>query len=409
MVPIFLFTLIGCCLFVVYGALIDFYRRAWIAIPEFDASGKTSHTRISVLIPVRNESANITHCIESLSFQSYPKHLFEVIVIDDHSTDGTPAIVMGLHHPGLALSCTQLSGVTDQQPIAYKKFAIETGVRASKGELIVTTDADCWFHPAWLATLAAFYEEKHAKFIAAPVRIGDPAPIRRHPRMTASQIPSTSGARSTRPTPHLLSIFQTLDFITLQGITGASVYKKFHSMCNGANLAYEKRAFFEVDGFSGIDAIPSGDDMLLMHKIYNKYPDEVFFLKSAQAIVSTRPETSWKGFIHQRVRWASKADRYDDKRISRVLLLVYIVNLMFAALPVAACWNAWWLLLLVIGLLTKTMLEFTFVYTVAGFFDQQALMRWFPLMQPFHIIYTVVIGWMGKFGSYRWKDRKISK
>ncbi len=149
--------------------------------------------------------------------------------------------------------------------------------------------------------------------------------------------------------------------------------------------------------------------MLLMHKIYNKYPDAVFFLKSPQAIVSTRPETSWKGFIHQRVRWASKADRYDDKRIFRVLLLVYIVNLMFAILPVAACWNSWWLWLLLIGLLTKTMLEFPFVYTVAGFFDQQALMRWFPLMQPFHIIYTVVIGWMGKFGSYRWKDRKISR
>src|SRR5580658_2654719 len=106
-------------------------------------------------------------------------------------------------------------------------------------------------------------------------------------------------------------------------------------MCNCANLAYEKRAFFEVDGFRGIDAIPSGDDMLLMHKIYNKYPDAVYFLKSPQAIVSTQPETSWNGFVHQRVRWASKADRYDDKRIFWVLLLVYIVNLMFVLLSVA--------------------------------------------------------------------------
>ncbi len=95
----------------------------------------------------------------------------------------------------------------------------------------MTTDADCLFHPAWLATLAAFYEEKGAKFIAAPVRIGG-------------------------PTHSLLSVFQTLDFITLQGITGASVYKKFHSMCNGANLAYEKRAFYEVEGFKDIDGDP---------------------------------------------------------------------------------------------------------------------------------------------------------
>ncbi len=99
MVLIFLFTLIGCCLFVVYGALIDYYRRAWTAIPEFDASGKTSHTQISVLIPARNESSNIASCIESLSYQTYPKHLFEVIVIDDHSTDGTSGYGQGVTVP----------------------------------------------------------------------------------------------------------------------------------------------------------------------------------------------------------------------------------------------------------------------------------------------------------------------
>ncbi len=146
---------------------------------------------------------------------------------------------------------------SDEQ-VAYKKLAIQTGIGISSGGLIVTTDADCLFHHDWLRTLAAFYEEKGAKFIAAPVRMGVPA----HP-----------DGSFVHPDPGMLTIFQTLDFITLQGITGASVYKRFHSMCNGANLAYEKSAFFEVGGFRGIDAIPSGDDMLLMHKIYNKYPD----------------------------------------------------------------------------------------------------------------------------------------
>jgi cellulose synthase/poly-beta-1,6-N-acetylglucosamine synthase-like glycosyltransferase len=384
MVLTFLFTLIGCCLFAVYGVLIDYYRRAWTAIPEFDASGKTGHTRISVLIPVRNEAANIGPCIESLLQQSYLKSLYEVIVIDDHSTDATPAIVAGLQGRATNLIYTRLDDLPTAHS-AFKKLAIQTGIGIASGELIVTTDADCLFHADWLSTLAAFYEEKGAKFIAAPVRMD-------------------SGGHLT-----LLAIFQILDFITLQGITGASVDKRSHSMCNGANLAYEKSAFHEVGGFRGIDAIPSGDDMLLMHKIFTKYPDKVFFLKSTAAVVSTRPETTLKRFIHQRVRWASKADRYNDKRIFRVLLLVYIVNLMYLILPVAACWNSWWLLLLVIGLAAKTMVEYPFVYPVARFFDQQALMRWFPLLQPFHILYTVVIGWMGKFSSYRWKGRKITK
>jgi cellulose synthase/poly-beta-1,6-N-acetylglucosamine synthase-like glycosyltransferase len=380
-------------LFIAYAILIGYYRRAWTRIPFFsaDPSGMTAarrppHTPISVLVPARNEAVNITRCLESLAQQSYPRHLWEVIVIDDHSTDGTGDIVRALNFPGLTVRCLPLADIPGEGGgRAYKKLAIETGIGAATGELIVTTDADCWFGPDWLKTLAAFYEETGAKFIAAPVRMENPG---------------YSG---------ILSVFQILDFITLQGITGASVHSRFHSMCNGANLAYEKSAFDEVSGFRDIDAIPSGDDVLLMHKIYTRYPDRVFFLKSPAAIVSTRPETTLNRFIHQRVRWASKADRYDDKRISRVLLLVYVVNLTFVALAVAACWNSWWLWLLVIGLVAKTMVEFPFVYRVARFFDQQRLMRWFPFLQPVHILYTVVIGFMGKFGSYRWKDRKITK
>ena len=111
----------------------------------------------------------------------------------------------------------------------------------------------------------------------------------------------------------------------------------------------------------------------------------------------------------QRIRWASKADRYDDRRIFRVLLLVYIVNALFAVLLVASCWNSGWLWLLLAGLLVKTGVEYPFVRTIAIFFGQQPLMPYFPVLQPLHIGYTLIAGWLGKFGAYQWKDRKISK
>ena len=367
----------------------------------------TFRTRISVLVPARNEENNIGACLQSLSRQSYPKDAYEVIVIDDHSTDRTAALVKEFMAGGMALRCLRLSEVetvagrvpgsakTGAAPSkAYKKFAIETGIHAAAGELIITTDADCQFHSDWLRTLAGFYEETGAKFIAAPVRIGEPA---------------EAGSKRAKGGHSFLVLFQTLDFITLQGITGAAVYKRFHSMCNGANLAYEKKTFYEVQGFKDIDDIPSGDDMLLMHKIYKKYPSQVFFVKSPQAIVSTRPETNWKGFVNQRVRWASKADKYEDKRIFWVLLLVYLLNLLFIGLLLASWWNSWYLWLLLILLTIKTMVEFPFVRSVAVFFGQGHLMIYFPALQPFHIIYTVVIGWLGKFGSYRWKERTIIK
>ena len=397
MFPLYLFTIISCSVLAVYGTLIAWYFRAWKSIPVFtpSAPGNQRRTRISVIIPARNEEQNIVGCLDSLARQTYPKDLYEVVVVDDHSTDGTatrvqqfsptenqprvsPAPPLSIHYISLA-----------DQPIpenrtAHKKWAISTGIGAAGGDLIVTTDADCTAHPEWLSTIASFYEDNNAKFIAAPVRI--------------------AGGRSS-----FLSVFQILDFLTLQGITGAAVFSRFHSMCNGANLAYERNAFYEVDGFKDIDAIPSGDDMLLMHKIYLKYPHQVFFLKHRLAIVTTKPETRWSGFLNQRIRWASKADSYDDRRIFWVLLLVYLVNLLFVGLFVAAFWNRWWLWVLLLLLAVKTIVEYPFVRSVATFFQQQRLMPYFALLQPFHILYTIVVGWLGKFGSYRWKDRKISQ
>jgi cellulose synthase/poly-beta-1,6-N-acetylglucosamine synthase-like glycosyltransferase len=387
-------TFISVLLMALYGILIIYYRWAWHKIPDWSPPATTTPApvRITVLIPARNEENNILHCLASLARQSYPKELFEVIVIDDHSTDATAKLVTELAATSpLQLTCLHLSGhgpnPTASAPRASKKFAIGTGIAAAKGALIVTTDADCWSGPDWLYSIATFYESTGAKFIAAPVRI-EASPPRRH---------------------SCLFLLQTLDFITLQGITGASVSRRIHSMCNGANLAYEKSAFGLVDGFRGIDNIPSGDDMLLMHKIYKRYPGKVFFLKSRAAIVSTHAASSWNAFLHQRIRWASKATVYDDRRIFWVLLLVYLVNLLFPLLLLASCWNRWYLLVVLLLGIAKTFIEFPFTRIVAAFFGQQRLMIYFPCLQPFHIAYTVIVGWLGQFGSYKWKDRNVRR
>jgi cellulose synthase/poly-beta-1,6-N-acetylglucosamine synthase-like glycosyltransferase len=206
---------------------------------------------------------------------------------------------------------------------------------------------------------------------------------------------------------NFLEVFQALDFMTLQGITGASVHKRIHSMCNGANLAYTKKAFNKVGGFKDIDNIASGDDMLLMHKIYQQYPGKVFFLKSREVIVQTQPMHTIKDFLNQRIRWASKADKYDDKRIFVVLLLVYFFNAWFFILFAASIFYTalfFWLLIMLIG---KTIVELFFLYPVARFFSKQQLLIYFPIAQPFHILYTIIAGWLGKFGSYQWKGREV--
>jgi len=383
--------IISILLFLIYSALIIYYRQGWVSIPQFEAvvlRGRHT-TKISVIIPARNEGQNIKDCLDSIRDQSYPKDLFEVIVVNDHSTDNTAAVID--EYAGQNIKRIDLADHIGDHLNAYKKKAIEVGIQQSAGELIITTDADCIVPPNWLQTIAAFYEMRHPVFIAAPVSINC----------------------SNR----FIEKFQALDFMVLQGITGAAVQKQMHSMCNGANLAYQKEAFEKVDGFKGIDNIASGDDMLLMHKIFKRYPTKLLFLKSKAAIVQTAPVHSIREFFQQRIRWASKADKFGDKSLFPVLLIVYLFNLMMLVVPIISIFNnvqysvfniqcslitVWlWMLLL------KTLIELIFLYPVAKFFGKQNMLKVFPLMQPFSIVYTVIAGWLGKFGSYEWKGRKV--
>jgi cellulose synthase/poly-beta-1,6-N-acetylglucosamine synthase-like glycosyltransferase len=367
-------------LLLLYGTLIAFYFYAWNHIPRFTGPAPAHETKITVIVPARNEADNIVRCLRSLTQQDYPKHLLEIIIVNDHSTDSTEALVKSFPAPNLQL--INLADHTAGKKLnSYKKKALEVAIAAARGDLIVTTDADCIANPGWIRCLAAYHTLTKAVLLAAPVKIA-----------------------STRS---LLSIFQSLDFLTLQGITGASVASKFNSMCNGANLAYEKKVFYEVGGFAGIDNIASGDDMLLMHKIVTRYPSGFYFVKEQDAIVTTDAVASVKAFLHQRIRWASKADKYNDKRIFPVLLMVYLVNVSMLVFLAVGLWNLTFLTAFIILIIVKTIIEFPFVFRVSLFFNQQHLMVYFPFLQPLHIMYTVVAGWLGRFGSYEWKSRKV--
>ena len=383
--------IISLLLFLAYAVLIIYYRQGWADTPEFtpQPTVKNLATKISVIIPARNEEQNISACLDSVCSQTYPKELFEVIVVDDHSTDKTAELVAS--HAIKNIKCITLKDHLSEALNSYKKKAIEVAIQASSGDLIVTTDADCIVPKDWLHTIASFYELHHPAFIAAPVSINC----------------------SNR----FIEKFQAIDFMVLQGITIAAVHRKVHSMCNGANLAYERKAFEAAGGFKGIDDIASGDDMLLMHKIYKQQPERVMALLSKQAIVQTQPVKTISEFFDQRIRWASKADSYDDRKIFFVLLLVYLFNLLMVTLPVVAIFKntqysmfniqcsmiAVWVSLLHL----KILIELFFLFPLAKFFGKQKMLWLFPIMQPIHIVYTVIAGFLGKFGKYNWKGRRV--
>lgn len=366
-----------------YGVLMLYYTLGWKRLKKFSATGQApGHTPVTVIIPARNEAGNLPALLEALRRQTYHPSLLEVIIIDDFSTDNTAGIVRNFPADNIHLLELRQHLNEEQRLNSYKKKAIEIAISRAAGALIVTTDADCVMGPRWIETMVQFYEQHQPKFIAAPVSF-----YKEH---------------------NFFKRCQSLDFMTMQGITGAVAQLASGTMCNGANLAYEKQAFHDVGGFTGIDNIASGDDMLLMYKIYSAYPDGVKYLKCEDAVVRTLAVDTLKDFMHQRIRWSSKADKYEDKRLTWVLLLVYLFNVCLLAMAVLVLFlPVWWPWFLIV-LLFKITLELYFLLPVARFFKKTELLLWFIPGQLFHIPYIVIAGWLGKFGSYQWKGRQVN-
>jgi len=334
-------------------------------------------TQFTVIIPARNEAANIKACVESVLAQEYPADAFEIIVIDDFSEDDTAFIVQALSQQYPQVRLLQLKDhCKEGETLAYKKKAIEIAVSVAKGDWILTTDADCIVPIRWLFLYNAYIQEHHPSFVAAPV-----------------MFIKTAG---------ILNQFQLLDFLALQGITAAAVGAGKHSMSNGANLGFEKAAFIAVGGYQGVDHIASGDDMFLMHKMKQTLHKPVGYLFHSDAIVLTAAMDTWKGFIMQRIRWASKARYYDDRSITVVLTLVYLFNLSFLLLALFGSWST-----LIIALAFKTFFELFFLDPVAGFFKMKPELRFFPFYQPIHIVYNIAAGLFGQLKTYSWKGRKV--
>lgn len=378
-----LLTFIICVLLTLgYVLLMLVYRKGWMQQKDFTVSARyIPHTRISVIIPARNEANNIGACIDSILAQMYPDYLYEIIVVDDHSEDDTARIVDEYAHKNVR--CIRLS---DYIPMgrhvnAYKKFAIATGIAQSTGALIVTTDADCIAPNAWLLHLSAMYEQESPVMIIAPVMY------------TSNQT--------------VIQLFQLLDFMSMQGITAAAHALQLGNMSNGANLAFRKTTFDRVGGYEGIQHLASGDDFLLMMKMNKFSPRSMAYIKSEKATVSTTPQPDWKSFLQQRIRWASKSGKYNDYKLTLILLLVYLFNVSFLVLIVGSFFSEKLLFLALGMLVVKVLAEYYFLVPVAHFFRKEWALKYFPFFQPLHILYIIVAGFLGFLGGYEWKGRRV--
>lgn len=350
-------------------------------LPSFGKLAKDPGPRISVVVPARNEEDKIYDCLKDLSRQELKSEFFEVLVVDDHSEDQTAEVArkfIANHSGGPVIRLLQADTINRPDFISFKKQALLSGIQKAKGEWIVTTDADCRMSSKWLASVAGMIQTGKAEFISGPVAL-----YREN---------------------NWFEKAQSLEFMGLIGIGAASIRNGRPNMCNGANLAFRKETFLKVGGYQGIDHIASGDDELLMHRISKRFPGRVRFLKSPEAIVCTQPAITLKSFINQRKRWVSKSRKYENKKITAVLFLVYLFYVLLLVIPFLP---GFLIKVFFPVFILKESLEFLFLYKVSKFFGKRKLMVLYFPVSVIYIFYIIFIGIFGNTGGYRWKNRKV--
>ncbi len=260
-----------------HGLLLDAWREALVKMPELPDEER-ERPFISVVVPARDAASTLSPLLQDLNAQRYPRELYEVIVVDDHSSDGTAELVRSFARtwPGLQLVQAEVG--------QGKKAAITQGVETAAGDLVVLTDADVRTGPLRLQLIADHWAKAQPALLLMPVH-------------------STGGHG-------LVAWMQRKEQAALQAASMGSALRGNPVLANGANLAFSKLAFRRVGGFQG-DRHASGDDMFLLQRM-RRHRMKVSALAHPEIHVRVEPEEHWRGFLAQRLRWAGKMWAYRD-------------------------------------------------------------------------------------------------
>ena len=331
-----------------YSILILWIAHHWYHNSAYDTSEQRPSTKVTVLIPFKNEQAHLTQLVASLKAQTYPDSFVNYLFINDHSNDNGEQLIDGF---------TVIPSVGQG-----KKSALKTGLKHAKGELVVTLDADGLVCEHWLTTIVSFYQKERSDLIICPVNI--------------------------LPAKSLWDKFQAIEFQSLVASAGGAALGGMPIMCNGANLAF-KQSLVDTDEDIFNDAYVSGDDMFLL-EFAKANKKTISYLKSEEAMVSTAP-VRWAAFWKQRSRWTSKAGGYSDTMIRLVGLVVLLSNLSLLMLPFVS-WPIFFL-----ALVAKGGVDLLLLLISARFFATLKYLWLYPflvLFYPFYVFVAVVRGLM---------------
>jgi glycosyltransferase involved in cell wall biosynthesis len=358
---------------VLYTWLIFYIVRQWEAQAVVIPSGSfIPQIQFSVLVAARNEERNIVETVSTILSCHYPKDLFEVIVIDDHSIDNTIEVLAQIQDDRIS--------IIELQENTGKKAALSLGINHAKFSHIVVTDADCLVPTNWLQSFAFLFEDSKAKFIAGPVIINDGQDA--------------------------LSTFQSLDTIGTVGATQSGIQSKRWYMANGASMAFLKEPFIALSGFEENKNWASGDDMFLVERFSQL--GQVAYLKTPYAVI-TKAESSWSDLYQQRIRWATKNRSYNHQGVRNTLSIVFLFNFFIVlAFFLAIIYGSKWLTIALTMLTLKIIVDRLYLNKMTEFFDKIITWRQHIVVTFIYMVYIVGVGFTSLvIKKYTWKGRRV--
>jgi cellulose synthase/poly-beta-1,6-N-acetylglucosamine synthase-like glycosyltransferase len=379
------YSIIGLGLAIAYVWLIRLSLQAWESLPLASAKLPGTAPKVSVLVPGRNEAKHLPESLAALLQQDYPAESYEVLFIDDHSTDDSLAIAQSMEDPKLRV--IELNAYLNPEATikAYKKKALQLGIQLAQHDIILTTDADCQVSPHWVQSMVSGLEKNDWQAVTGPV-LG-------HKEQNA------------------LQRFQSLDFAGMMLMTAAGLKSGQFTLGNGASLGFRRSAFEAVGGYRGNEVFASGDDVFLLRKIAEQFPGKLGFLKNARAAVHTEMKPDWHSFTQQRLRWGTKNSQAASGWGATLALgVVFLLSWMIVLTPVIALWVGLPALVLFAVLLgAKAVSDRLLLGTAAQFFQRRDLLRAFWLMETLHIGYIAVVGLLSLVvREYEWKGRRVA-
>ena len=338
----------------------------------------TLEVDLSVVIAIRNEADNIEQLLQQLVNQDYDFDYYEIIIIDDHSTDDTYRLVNQFinENTEIKISIIQASGYG-------KKSALKEGIERSSTQLIVTTDGDCNVKQGWLKSIVNYYNSSDCSLIIGPVVYENEKTI-------------------------LQKLF-SLDFISLVASGGGSVGAGLPLMGNGANLAFSRDIYADFSS-KNTGKFASGDDVFLIHSVASKYGTKsIGFLRSNDSIVSTLPPQNINEFFSQRSRWASKAVGYQLVWPIVVSLSVFLFNMLLFIMLVSSIYFTWLLPIYILIIITKFLIDMPLVFSFLSFARKTNLKPLFFLMEIIYPVYIVIAAISSFVFRFSWKGRRQLK